>query len=313
MTNEERLTASIDQIKTFYNSQFIGWHLAAVKSIRKILLNLDDFYNDLLEELEFENEKHDIVHCQIRNGWFYEAVTHAELVIEDLFATLMNLKDLSTFTKDELFYKASEAKKYIWNFNADDLEYLTDQFDYKYFPLDEPWEVEEAFKGYRDGVLLTQEYVKELQAFHKKYYDDYCQYKHGLSVGLAPMENPLMKSDSERRNAIMANPLEGALFTFHNGTVGDYQKRTGELPAMLLQLKTGMQPHLTELHNDRNLLFSTMHHVDIEEVVRTTEHACILMNVVWTNIIKRCDGSNEIAYPLPTIKKYCVIGYPKDE
>jgi hypothetical protein len=65
-----------------------------------------------------------------------------------------------------------------------------------------------------------------------------------------------MKSDSERRNAIMANPLEGALFTFHNGTVGDYQKRTGELPAMLLQLKTGMQPHLTELHNDRNLLFS---------------------------------------------------------
>lgn len=129
MTNEERLTASIDQIKTFYNSQFIGWHLAAVKSIRKILLNLDDFYNDLLEELEFENEKHDIVHCQIRNGWFYEAVTHAEQVIEDLFATLMNLKDLSIFTKDELFYKASEAKKYIWNFNTDDLEYLTDQFD----------------------------------------------------------------------------------------------------------------------------------------------------------------------------------------
>ena len=313
MTNEERLTASIDQIKTFNNSQFIRWHLAAVKSIRKLLLNLDDFYGDLLEDLELEDEKQDIVHCQIRNGWFYEAVTHAEQAIEDLFSTLMNLKELSTFIKDELFYNASAAKKYIWNFDADDLEYLTDQFGYKYFPLDEPWEAVEAFEGYRNGVLLTREYVKELQIFHKKYYDDYCQYKHGLSVGLAPMETSLLKDDVDRRSAIMSNPFEGALFTFHNGTIGEYQKHTGELPAMLLQLKPGMQQHLTDLHNDGNLLFSTTHHVDIEEFLEITEHACILVNVVWTNILKRCDGSNEIAYPLPTIKKYCVIGYPKDE
>ena len=65
MTNEERLTASIEQIKTFNNSQFIRWHLAAVKFIRKLLLNLDVFYGDLLEDLELEDVKKE----NEKTGW----------------------------------------------------------------------------------------------------------------------------------------------------------------------------------------------------------------------------------------------------
>lgn len=78
MTNEERLQASIEQIYTYGGSQYTAWRVAAVKSIQKILLNLDEFYEDLLPELEVEGDNKDIVHCQIRNGWFYEAVFQAE-------------------------------------------------------------------------------------------------------------------------------------------------------------------------------------------------------------------------------------------
>ena len=84
MTDEELLKASIEQIYTYGGSQFPEWRVAVIKSIQKILVNLDEFYADLLPELEMEYEQRDIVHCQIRNGWFYEAVSQAEQAIEDL-------------------------------------------------------------------------------------------------------------------------------------------------------------------------------------------------------------------------------------
>ena len=43
MTNGERMAASIDQIYTYGNCQYTKWRVAVVKSIQKILLNLDDF------------------------------------------------------------------------------------------------------------------------------------------------------------------------------------------------------------------------------------------------------------------------------
>ena len=52
MTDEGRKQASIDQIYTYGGSQYTGWRVTTVKSIRKLLLNLDDFYADLLPELE---------------------------------------------------------------------------------------------------------------------------------------------------------------------------------------------------------------------------------------------------------------------
>ena len=318
MTKDERFKASVDQIYTYAGSQYTKWRVAAVKSIRKILVNLDEFYADILYELESENEQKDIVHCQIRNGWFYEAVSQAEQAIEELFATVMNLKDLSFFTKDVLFYAAGTVKKYIWNFAADDLEYLAREFGYPHLSFDDPWDNKEAFEGYKNGVLLTQQFVKELQVFHKKYYDDYCQYKHGMSVALVPMQAPLMKDDTDRRIKLMSNPLEGALQTFHNGTISDYQKRTGTLPAIMLQVKSGTHGHISELHTEGNLLFSTTHVVNIEEVVRAAEHACILLDVLWMNIIKRCeeketDQMRLLAFPLNSLKRCCVIGFPKEK
>lgn len=312
MTDEERLKASIDQIYTYGGSQYPEWRIAAVKSIRKILENLSAFYEDI--ELEAPDEKRDLIHCQIRNGWFYEAVSQAEQAIEDLFSTMMNLSELAYFAKKVIRYSASEVKRYIWDFKGDNLEYLCKQFGYPYFDLNEPWEKENVFEGYKDGVLRTQKYVKELQVFHKKYYSDYCQYKHGLSVGLTPMQNPLMKDDEEMRKHILEHPLQGCLQTFHQGTVGQYEKQNETLPAMGMLLKPGMQKHVRELHDEGNLLFFTIHVVDMEEVEMVTEHACLLLNTLWKNIIWRCkedDNFRRVAFPTETLHHILEIGFPK--
>ena len=77
-----------------------------MKSVQKILLGLDDFYSDIAPDLEYDGEESDIVHCQIRNGWLYDTVAHAEQTIEDLFSVMMSFKELATFTKDVLYYRA---------------------------------------------------------------------------------------------------------------------------------------------------------------------------------------------------------------
>jgi len=147
-------------------------------------LNLDDFYEDILQDLEYENENQDLVHCQIRNGCFYEAVSQAEQAIEDLFSTMMNLGNMAYFAKNVIRYSASKVKTYIWNYKTDDLEYTCEQLDLPFFSLDVDWENEEFFEKYKECLLRTQSFIKDLQSFHKQYYQDYCQYKHGLSVGL---------------------------------------------------------------------------------------------------------------------------------
>lgn len=59
----------------------------------------------------------------------------------------------------------------------------------------------------------------------------------------------------------------------------------------------------------------TMHVVNINEIVRITEEAFALFNIVWINLLKRCeltgeDKVNEWAFPANDYKKYYIIGFP---
>ena len=141
---------------------------------------------------------------------------------------MLNLDDMAYFAKNVIRYNATKVKDYIWNFKVDDLEYLCHQFGMPYFPLEDPWEKTDVFEEYKDAVLLTKEYVRELQRFHRKYY------------------------------------------------------------------------------------------VDMKEVVAVTEHACILLNTLWKNIIWRCeetdtDEFHRVAFPVKDMNHVCETGFPKDE
>ena len=63
-----------------------------------------------------------------------------------------------------------------------------EQFKLPFFDLDdaEAWgEHQDVFEGYKKSVLFMQDYLKRLIQYHKHYYLDYCQYKHGMQCAKA--------------------------------------------------------------------------------------------------------------------------------
>ena len=142
---------------------------------------------DILPEEITQDE--DVVNNKIRNGWLYEAMAQSEQAIEDLFSLLKNSTDIAYFAKNVVNYRATEVKNYIQNFKYDDIEYFMEQFKLPFFDLDdaEAWgEHQDVFEGYKKSVLFMQDYLKRLIQYHKHYYLDYCQYKHGMAVALKP-------------------------------------------------------------------------------------------------------------------------------
>ncbi|MDE7324965.1 MAG: hypothetical protein K2N63_01590 [Lachnospiraceae bacterium] len=312
----ERYLAGKAQMKVFRSNQYLYWRVAAVKSMRKIILSADEFYCDLEDELSFDKledvsaeDQADIVNNEIRNGWLFEAVSQAEQSIEDLFSLLRNSGDIAYFAKNVVNYNATKVKKYIWEFKTDEIEYIMQEFKLPYFSLDDPWENQEVFDYYRKSVLLIQQYLQELIAFHKKYYLDYCQYKHGMSVALCPFGKHRTKSEEK------GDLRKGVLMTFDSYTVDKRYGVSGELPQMAMCITPEIGSYVSRLHQEGNLLHYSMHVVNIDEVVRITEKAFTLFNIVWTNLLKRCeltdeDEINEWAFPLDNPRKYFVIEFP---
>lgn len=317
--DKERYLAGKAQMKVFHSNQYLYWRVIAVKSMRKIILDADNFYKEFetknifdVSRDELRDEKFDIVNNQIKNGWLFEAVSQAEQAIEDLFSLLKNSSDISYFAKNVVNYNATEVKKYIWNFKTENIKFIMDEFNLPYFTFDEPWENEEVFEYYKTAVLLIQQYLHELIVFHKKYYLDYCQYKHGMSVALCPFGKQHTKNEKK------TDPHEGALMTFDSYTVEKRQKASGELPQMGMYLTPDIMPYVSRLHSEGNLLHYSMHVVNIDEVVQVTEKAFSLFNVVWVNLIKRCEMTNEDkihewAFPLEEDKNYLIIGFPVEK
>ncbi len=70
-----------------------------------------------------------------------------------------------------------------------------EQFKLPFFDLDdaEAWgEHQDVFEGYKKSVLFMQDYLKRLIQYHKHYYLDYCQYKHGMAVALKPFGKQML-------------------------------------------------------------------------------------------------------------------------
>lgn len=314
--DRERYLSGKAQMKMFGANQYPYWRVVAVKSIRKILLDADSFYSNLEDEIYFNksgegetNNQIDIVNNEIKNGWMFEAISQAEQAIEDLFSLLKNSNDIAYFAKNVVNYNATEVKKYIWNFQADKLEYIMQEFKLPYCLLDEPWEDQDTFELYKESILRMQQWLQELITFHKKYYLDYCQYKHGMSVALCPFGQQHMKSEEKR------NPHEGVLITFDSYTVEKRHKVSGGLPQIAMYVDPKILPYIRHLHSEGNLLHYSMHVVSIDEIVSITEKAFALLNIVWVNLLKRCeitdeDKVNKYAFPANDYKKYYIIEFP---
>lgn len=50
LTEKEKFEAGKAQMYQYLDSQYLAWHIVAVESIKKLILNLDDFYSDITGE-----------------------------------------------------------------------------------------------------------------------------------------------------------------------------------------------------------------------------------------------------------------------
>lgn len=294
-------------MRQYLVNQYPEWHIIAIKSIKKIITHPEEFYEDLIsndgDDADFI--KKDNLFREIRNGWLYEAVSHAEQSIEDLFSLLKCAESPDYFIRDVVVYKANEIKNYIWNFKSDDLKFVIEQFHLPYYDIstDKEWEHKNVFEAYKSSVLLLQRYVKELIKFHKYYFLDYCQYKHGMSVALRFNSQELDK------------PTVGAFKTYDSYKIDVRMNQTKEVPALAMDCVPEIMPYLSDLHNEKNLLHYTLHVADLDEFAEIAEKALILLNMLRTNLFTMIDWDGtekvrEYAFPMKNRKKLMRIGFP---
>lgn len=308
LTEQEQFEAGKVQMYQYLDSQYLEWHLVAVESIKKMMLSADEFYQDMVGEkasLCFVESQQ--INNEIRLGWIYEALSHAEQSIEDLFSLLMLSKDISNFVKNVVRYSAAKIKKYIWDFKTNDPENVLKEFFLPYFDLDdnEAWmEHQDCFVAYREAVLRMQEYLKELVEFHKEYYQDYCQYKHGLAVGL--------KYGKWTEGEALTSAV---LQTFENQPLKDNDEPP---PALIFNVYPETQTYLRNLYEDKNLLRYSLHQLDIEKIIDVTEKAYEMISVLRHNLIKRSqlsdqDEFREWAFPSGKRGILMTMGFPVGE
>lgn len=122
--------------------------------------------------------------------------------------------------------------------------------------------------------------MKDLVKFHRHYYQDYCQYKHGLAVSL--------------RNANAGDePLKGALYTYDSTVIDKKIKQIGGPPCMVLELFPETQPYVRSLHDEKNLLYATIHPVDVDEVLEIAKKSFVLLNTLRINLMRISEYTDE--------------------
>lgn len=166
LTEKEKFEAGKAQMYQYLDSQYLAWHIVAVESIKKLILNLDDFYSDITGENQpLSIVEHEQIKNEVRIGWIFEALSHAEQAIEDLFSFLMLSKNIDTFVKNVVNYNATDVKRYIWNFKTNDPSKFLGEFFLPYFDLDDSltWaDHQDCYIEYRIAVLRMQTYLTDL-------------------------------------------------------------------------------------------------------------------------------------------------------
>lgn len=313
MTDEEKLVAGKHQMRYYSACQYPMWRITIMKTIKQILENADCFYAKLKVDLKQDDDEtgDKTVHTEIKNGLFFEALSQSMQAIEELFSMMKYARDVSTFVKSVVVYRAGDVTKYIGEFNTDDFEYMMEQMQLLYFPLDEPWENTEVFEEYKKSVLLIKDYLKKLIAHHKKYNLHYNQYKHGQAVALRPFAKP--------PEDVPENMLEAGLVAFDSFPFDKRNKFNSTFPAMMIpDFHPAIAGHLRELHDDGNLLQARLHVLHIDELVEIAEMAYTLLNALWANLRTRCDIKDtdphlELYFPIKDYRMFAVIGFPRSK
>lgn len=306
ITRDERHEAGKAQMISYIESQYIGWHYVAIESIKKIILNSDEFYSDFNEsQPNSDLFTSKMVNVEIYNAWLYEALSHAEQAIEDLFSIMKKAQNPDWFARDVVVYNATEIKKYIWDFiYHNDCAYVCKQFQLPDLKKSS-WKDESEHEKYKNSVNTVVEYIIELAEFHQSYYFDYCQYKHGLAV---------MLRDGGKNNK---DPLNGVLKSYDSRSIEDGYKGMKNIPAIAMKVYPETAKCISELEREGNFLHYTPKQADIDNFLDITGKAYSLLYVFRKNLMYSCENEDDkrmrkYAFPSGDIKTFYTITVPKE-
>ena len=294
-----KINANISQIRDFGSSQFLQWRIVTLLSIKKILLNIDDFVDDnLLTIFPKDVDRVNLRYNQIRNGFIYEAVSQSIQGIEEMFAMINGSKKLKQFTQKHIKYQASKISSYIKKPQWDKESFVLDELK---LPLLEEKDCDsETYDLYRSGVEILLKNIIEIRAFYIRYVKAYNQYKHGLKVGMRPYGHDIV--NHEAIDIIRQHPLDGTLHIFTNDLSGDL-KGINFSPAVSINMTQYTHLFLNEMQNRKELLAIMLDHFNIQNAIDVVTKAATITSVVWSNIEYRItayekkESTKQYAFP----------------
>lgn len=187
MTPEQRLNASVDLTLTYFASYYPEWRLTKILANQKLLNERYDFYKDIAKEAgNWDDDSGEATIAQeIKNGLYFDSITHCVQYIEDLFALIRASKKPDYFIRHIITYKAGEVSNAIKAFKADK-KTVSKAF---HFHDDLVFKEPEQQARYEKGIENLIGLIIDLVTFYNGYYFFCNQYKHGLAVGMRPHGN----------------------------------------------------------------------------------------------------------------------------
>lgn len=309
MKKEDRYIVGKQQLQYYISCQYPKWRYAYVKSIEKILNNLDDFYVDNIRELkqDYDLSGEITINKEIKNGLYFAALSETMQYIEDLFSLMLLSRDIEYFAKNVITYNATKIIQYIEKFNVDDVQYILQEYQIPYFDLDNKWEdFPDVFEDYKVAVLLIQDMFKLIKSFFMKYKLYYNQYKHGLSIGLNPFCTNANGNDKLD---------EATLMVFDNK---QFQKRyrNKPIPALIIpNLTPEIAQNAIQLNEEENLLRTILSTISFAEIINVSKNTNILIQLLHNNLWnisenKNIKGLHKYQFPTKLLNETLTISFP---
>lgn len=297
MNDNQRASASKDQIERFFYSYYSQWRLAKILINEKILSNKYEFLDDLPVEIQqYDDENPEALIAQeLTRGLEFDTLANCLQYIEDLFALLKAGKQRDFFIKNIITYNARHIENII-NQSYTDRE-LCELF---YIPYFDKFENEDFKKAFTDGLTQLKNRIEEIKIFYKKYYFFYIQYKHGLTVALRPYGNFNEEQIQKDKN----RELGPYLVAFDNLALSKVFGNKNRFQDFVLMpcLTINTTPFLADLQAEDNLMryVTSPPGTSIDKMKNCAMLVRECMHIFINNLLSVLRGGNPLELQLPS-------------
>lgn len=257
MTQKELETANEHQLLTFASGYDLNWRLTKLHLLTDLLRRRSEIPTLIQSPLEgIVKLDEQYLYGPMTNGILFDAVSELIMYSEDLFAFLRAAHSKTHFVQKLITYKAGQVTNladHLLRLNQDEVAKLFFLPRRSWLAANagssspSPDEVKQFTEAYDEAISRFVSDLQSVVSTFKVLGEFYLQYKHGLTVALRVLGNPLDDEEINRRK----QSDDGFLCVYENDNLAGTVKRKR---AVIPNLAPEIQPYLNELLADRNLL-----------------------------------------------------------